>query len=106
MTGVATELRLSPLVPIYEASGQSKAGALAGAALAGSNAFSGADNTEVVTGSSKVVCFSSSYRDARDDSNDISALTGLGIRPNDAICDGLEEFLSLVYLPETKTANM
>ena len=52
--------------------------------------------------------FSYSLRNARDDSNEISALTSLGTmpRPNDVISDGLEEFLCKVYLPGIKTANV
>ena len=96
-------IRLISLVPVYEALGQSEV-----AALPGLYVFSGADNTEVVSGRSKVAFFSYSFRNARDDSNEISALTSLGTmpRPNDVISDGLEEFLCKVYLPGIKTANV
>ena len=50
--------------------------------------------------------FSYSFCNAMDDSNEISALTSIGTMPNDVISDGLEEFLSKVYLPSIKTANV
>ena len=96
-------IRLTSLVPVYEALGQSEV-----AALLGLNVFSGAGNTEVVSGRSKVAFFSYSFRNARDDSNEISALTSLGTmpRPNDVISDGFEECLCKVYLPGIKSANV
>ena len=74
--------------------------------LPGLHVFSGADNTEVVSGKSKVAFFLYSFCNARDDSNEIYALTSLGTmpRPNDVISDGLEEFLCKVYLTGIKTA--
>ena len=102
VTGVGTKRRVIPLGPIYEALGPNKA-----SALPGLHAFSGADNTGGFAGRGKLA-FWKIFRDARDDSNEIFALTSLGTMcwPSDAIYDGLVEFLCKVYLPGTKTTTM
>ena len=87
------------LGPICEALVQNKAADFTG--------LSGADNTRGFAGRGKLP-FWKIFRDARYDSNEISALTSLGTmaRPNGAIADSLVEFIFKVDLPGTKTAKL
>ena len=99
MTAVGIKRRVILLGPIYEALVQNKAGDF--------TVLSGADNTRGFAGRGKL-SFWKIFRDARYDSNEISALISLGTmaRPNGAIADGLVEFISKVDLPGTKTVKV
>ena len=102
VTGTGTKRRTIPLGPIYQTIGPDKA-----AALPGLHAFSGADNTGSFAGRGKLA-FWKRFWEAKDDSNEISALKSLGTTrmPTDIVYVGLEEFLCKVYLPDTMIANV
>ena len=102
VTGSGIKRRIISQQLIYEALGCKKA-----AASPALHAFSGVDNTGSFSGEWKMA-FWKNFLDAKDDSNEISALARMGttIIPSDDACAGHEEFLCKVYVSGTNIAQV